>query len=73
MTSSISASLGALYLNLADNWALEKTSPSFGSMPLLWANLGPEWELGNTPLGAHGCGCGVEEACAKMLVMCLLG
>lgn len=56
---SISASLGPLYLNLAGNSALEKASPSFGSIGLLlkYDDCEDEPTLpGNAPSGAHGCG-----------------
>lgn len=55
---SISASLGPLYLNLGGNSALEKDSPSSGSIELLlkYDDCDDEPALpGNTPSGAHGC------------------
>lgn len=69
-TFSISASLGPLYLNLGGNSALEKASPSFGSIGLLleYDDCDEEPTLpGNTPSGAHGCGLAACETFSKRM------
>lgn len=50
---SASSSFGTLYLNLKGNWALEKYSPSFGSIDLSLKNALNL--VGLIPLGANGC------------------
>lgn len=67
MMLSASSSLGKVYLNLGDNWDLEKTSPSLGSMELelkygvlLITSPFP----GTKPSGAHGCCLTALEICA---------
>lgn len=78
VTFSISSSLSGLYLNLAGNSALEKNSPSFGSIGLLLKKDACEDDdeptlPGNSPLGAHGCGLGACDTFSRGVLVLTFG